>query len=129
MPASPQLTCAVAHVAHVLLFGVYISLAYRVRAIVMSKDSFKALLDSKAFKIAHATQINNTEWSPYFVVLLLYLHVQGAGSTYAAYGSVLACVAYSAGKLLFVGKPAPLSAGARYIILAALAHEVYQTGA
>ena len=71
---------------------------------------------------------NNTEWTPYYIVALLYLHTQAAGSAYTAWGSLLACVSYTATKLITVGKPTPLCAVARYMLLAALIFEMAQTG-
>ena len=79
-------------------------------------------------QVAHATQLNNTEWTPYFMIALLYLHVKAAGSVYTAYGSLLSCVAYTVVKLVFSGVPTPVIAGIRYSMLTALAYEVYQTG-
>ena len=127
--SSPQLLCACLHLGHSLALGVYMSLAFRVHVLLVGKDAFKALLDGKAFKVAHAAQLNNTEWTPYYVVALLYLHTQGAGQAWVAYLSILGCVSYTASKIGLGGKPAPLSATARYLTMAALTWEVYQTGA
>ena len=126
---SPALVCAVAHMIHALLFGLYLSLGFRIQILWIGKEKFKAMLDSKEFKVAHGTQMNNTEWTPYFVAALLYLHAQGAGSTYTAYGSLVSCFCYSSLKLLTVGRPTPICAGTRYVMLAALIYEVYATGA
>ena len=73
------------------------------------------------------TQLNNTEWTPYYLIALLYLHTQQAGHAYTAYASVLACVAYTSVKLLTNGKPAPLIAFMRYNVLMVLIYEVYST--
>ena len=36
------------------------------------KEALKKMIDSKPFKAAHATQLNNTEWTPYAVIALLF---------------------------------------------------------
>ena len=114
---------------HALALGIYMSMRFRISFMWLGKEKYKVVLDGKAYKVAHGAQLNNTEWTPYFVVALLYLHTQGAGHAYMAYGSLLSCVSYTASKLLFGGKPAPLSASARYISMAALTYEMYLSGA
>ena len=74
--------------AHALALGLMMSVGYRVKVLWLPRDDFKAMIDSKSFKIASAVQLNVNEWSPYFVAALLYLHTQGAGSNLVAWGSV-----------------------------------------
>ena len=125
---SAALTAACLHMAHALALGLMMSVGYRVKVLWLPRADFKAMIDSKSFKIASAVQLNVTEWSPYFVAALLYLHTQGAGSNLVAWGSVLSSLAFSVSKLVvFHGKPAPLSSTARYLALAALIVEVYGT--
>ena len=86
---SAALTAACLHMAHALALGLMMSVGYRVKVLWLPRDDFKAMIDSKSFKIASAVQLNVTEWSPYFVAALLYLHTQGAGSNLVAWGSVV----------------------------------------
>ena len=72
--------------AHALALGLMMSVGYRVKVLWLPRDDFKAMIDSKSFKIASAVQLNVNEWSPYFVAALLYLHTQGAGSNLVAWG-------------------------------------------
>ena len=125
--ASPQLICAVLHMCHALAMGIYMSVGFRLRSLVMEKEAYKAMLAGKTFKVTHGTQLNNTEWTPYYLIALLYLHTQQAGHAYTAYASVLACVAYTSVKLLTNGKPTPLIAFMRYNVLMVLIYEVYST--
>ena len=114
--------------AHALALGLMMSVGYRVKVLWLPRADFKAMIDSKSFKIASAVQLNVNEWTPYFVAALLYLHTQGAGSNIVAWGAVFGSLAFSASKLVvFHGKPAPLSSTARYLALAALIVEVYGT--
>ena len=127
MSASPQLICAVLHMCHALAMGIYMSVGFRLRSLVMEKEAYKAMLAGKTFKVTHGTQLNNTEWTPYYLIALLYLHTQQAGHAYTAYASVLTCVAYTSVKLLTNGKPTPLIAFMRYNVLMVLIYEVYST--
>ena len=127
MPASPQLTCAVLHMIHALCMGLYMS-GFRLRFLSMKKEAYKEMLAGKTFKVSHATQLNNTEWTPYYIIALLYLHLTKAGHAYTAYASVVACVSYTTVKLMSNGAPTPLIAATRYTVLAVLSYEVYATG-
>lgn len=57
-----------------------------------SKKSKQEILNSDSFKTAHAAQLNEAEWSPLFLAILLYFHSQGdslpIASSLAACGSV-----------------------------------------
>ena len=118
---SATLTAACLHMAHALALGLMMSVGYRVKVLWLPRDDFKAMIDSKSFKIASAVQLNVNEWTPYFVAALLYLHTQGAGSNLVAWGSVLSSLGFSASKLVvFHGKPAPVASTTRYLALAAL---------
>ena len=86
--------------AHALALGLMMSVGYRVKVLWLPRDDFKAMIDSKSFKIASAVQLNVNEWSPYFVAGLLYLHTRGAGSNLVAWGSVFSSLAFSASKLV-----------------------------
>ena len=105
-------TAACLHLAHALALGLMMSIGYRVKVLWLPRDDFKAMIDSKSFKIASAVQLNVNEWSPYFVAALLYLHTQGAGSNIVAWGSVLSSLGFSASKLcLLYTSPSPRDRG------------------
>ena len=64
---------------HALAMGIYMSVGFRLRSLVMEKEAYKAMLAGKTFKVTHGTQLNNTEWTPYSLLALLYLHPPPAG--------------------------------------------------
>ena len=103
--ANPSLWTGITLLTQQLLMGKYLSLNYRLRTVNMEKDQAKALLDSKEFKIAHATQLNNAEWTPSFVVGMLFLHSVGKGNNMLLAGSVAgSCINYCFWKIYLNGR-------------------------
>ena len=129
MPDQVQLAAACALMGHSLGLGVYMS-SFRIRAILSGggKEALKKMIDSKPFKVAHATQLNNTEWAPYMVVSLLFCHSQGGGSDAAAILAVVSSVMYTVAKIGLGAGATPISAGLRYLSIAWLIGDVYRVG-
>ena len=125
---SDQLLCALILLSLSLIMGLTMSLAFRVRMIFKKKDEIKQMLESREFKTVSSVQLNNAEWAPLFIICLLYLHLTGCGSRYAAYLSVFSCASFVVSKaILFRGKPAPMCASLRYVALLWLIVEVGQS--
>jgi uncharacterized MAPEG superfamily protein len=70
----------------------YMTGGFRLPYVFASSKSKQQILNGDSFKTAHAAQLNEAEWSPLFVAVLLYFHSQGMSlpieSSIAAYGSV-----------------------------------------
>jgi hypothetical protein len=58
---SPHLVAGVFLVSESLAMGLYMSFAFRLKALTGKRDDVKAMLDGKAFKVAHSVQLNNAE--------------------------------------------------------------------
>lgn len=127
---SPHLWAAVALLIHVILMGLYMSVAFRLQTVLAkNKEEVKKILDGKSCKVAANVQLNNAEWAPFFIVCHLFLHIKGVGSEMSACLSVVTCVCFTLFKcFMFPGKPAPVTASLRYIALAYLVYEVALTG-
>ena len=128
MPDAP-LAAACALMGHSLGLGIYMS-SFRIRALLSGggKEALRKMIESKPFKVAHATQLNNTEWAPYMVVSLLFCHSQGGGSDAAAILAVVSSVMYTVAKIGLGAGATPISAGLRYLSIAWLIGDVYRVG-
>ena len=128
MPDVP-LAAACALMGHSLGLGIYMS-SFRIRALLSGggKEALRKMIESKPFKVAHATQLNNTEWAPYMVVSLLFCHSQGGGSDAAAVLAVVSSVMYTVAKIGLGAGATPISAGLRYLSIAWLIGDVYRVG-
>jgi len=124
---SPQLYGAVALLGESMAMGLYLSLGFRIRTLE-SKEKASEILNSKAFKIASATQLNNAEWAPLFITSLLYLHSQDAGSYGCALMSVVSCTSFVVVRLAGIVHLSPIASTIRYAVLGWLIYEVASTG-
>ena len=121
----PQLFAAVGLLSLALLMGVYMSMAFRIFVIFKSKEDAKKMLDGREFKNASAVQLNNAEWAPFHIACHFFLYSNKAGSMTSAVLSMGSCFFFVAFKaFLFPGKPAAVTASARYVALAMLIFEV-----
>jgi uncharacterized MAPEG superfamily protein len=71
----------------------YMTGIFRLPSVLASSNkSRQEILNGDSFKTAHAAQLNEAEWSPLFVGVLLYFHSQGdslpIASSLAAAGSI-----------------------------------------
>ena len=115
---SPQLWAGLALLAQALFMGIYMSVVFRVKVLTKDREAIKKMMEGKAFKIAHSVQMNNSEWSPYFIICHFFLHLNRAGSLSSALLSVGSSVCFVLFKaFVFPGKPAPVSATVRYLSL------------
>jgi hypothetical protein len=75
-----------------LLGKFYLTAGFRLPIVTASKAKTAEILDGNSFKLAHAAQLNEAEWSPIFVAVLLYFHSQNIAlpmaSSLAAFGSI-----------------------------------------
>jgi hypothetical protein len=75
-----------------LLGKFYLTAGFRLPLIGASKTKQTEILEGNNFKVAHTAQLNEAEWSPLFVGVLLYFHSQNialpVASSLAAFGSI-----------------------------------------
>mmetsp|Transcript_16612 Transcript_16612/g.51723 ORF Transcript_16612/g.51723 Transcript_16612/m.51723 type:complete len:142 (-) Transcript_16612:126-551(-) len=132
---SPALMAAVAHLVFVWIMGFYMTVAFRAGIAVLKREGFEAdaeaILQSKAFNVAHRVQLNNAEWAPFYILCLLFLHQNAPASRavyLAGFGSVLCSVGYVFVKISTLEGDAPINVLGRYGTLAWLIYQVYQAG-
>jgi hypothetical protein len=127
---APHLWAAIALLVHVILMGLYMSVAFRLKTVLAkNKDEVKQILEGRSFKIVSNVQLNNSEWAPFFVACHFFLHTNSAGSAMSAILSVATCTSFTLFKaFIFPGKPAPVTATLRYLSLAYLVYEIALIG-
>ena len=122
---NPALWTSIALLTQQLMFGKFMSVGYRLKSVMMDKEKFKALLDSKEYKVTHAAQLNNAEWTPSFVAGLLFLHSVGKGDNiYLCALTLASCMSYCVVKVFSNGKPTPVIAVARYSAFSFMIYEM-----
>ena len=118
---------AVIVLANAIVSKMFMTLFFRFKMVMSDKVGKKNLLESAEFKNAHAAQLNDAEYSPIFIVCLLYLHSHGVAAPTASTLAAFGCVAYVWGKIYLPFPSQSVGAAARYVSLCMLCWDIYKT--
>jgi uncharacterized membrane protein YecN with MAPEG domain len=95
----------------------------------LDKESTKKFVDGREFQNASKAQLNEAEYSPLLLAMLLYLHSKGVAAPLASTAVAFGQIFFFWGRII-TGKALPFSpigALPRYIGMVALIYEVFKT--
>ena len=117
---------AVVVLANSIAAKVYMSVFWRFKIIIAGdKKSIKDVIESGSYKNAHAAQLNEAEWSPLFLVGLLYLHSKGIDAPFASTLAAVGCALYFWARIVLPFPAQVPGATMRYLSLIMLCSEIY----
>ena len=90
------------------------------------KEEAKKIVGSASFKLASATQLNESEYSGPILALLLWAHATGTDLGVAPTVLAASQVTYMWGRLVLGPKASPLGAGPRYVGLFLVAKKLFE---
>jgi len=100
--------------------------AWRFKVVLADKKGKKDIIDGGEFKNCHAAQLNDAEYAPIFIGVLLFLHSKQIEAPVTSTLAAVGCISYLWGKI-YLPFPAQVpGATMRYLSLGFLTHELYK---
>ena len=116
---------AVIILVNTLIAKMFMTIVWRFK--ILSSKTPHAVKESDAFKTAHARQLNDAEYGPLFVALLLYMHSQGMSNPMACLLAVFGSITYFWSLVISLKFGGPIGATARYAALGLITWQLYKS--
>jgi hypothetical protein len=113
--------------ANALASKLYMTFMFRSKMVLAKdKNAIAKIKESDSFKRIHAAQLNDAEYSPVFLAILLFLSLKQVDAPWPSTLAAFGCPFYFWGHVTIGFPYTSIGATARYISLVGLAYELYK---